>query len=173
MRRYHNSLKTATLVIVGPLVAAPLASYSVTDAGAGERIQIAQTALNKSSSKWHVADPIEVELDVDTAYLRLKREFNFNTIEERLANTHTTGDTGGRDALLSDLYNAGFAFEGQTGVYYLMRDRTTETDRIIQVQVSKNGSGSRIDFAFVTAQLVSVPQYRDQLRQRILKSVEN
>ena len=125
------------------------------------------TTKPAASEKWRIAPTIETNIDVDTAYVRIKREFGFNTLEERLATTPSV-------RYAQTLYNDGFMYSAEPSVRYLMRDRTGEqkTGRVIQVEISKNGSGAVVEFAFATAGLDSVSDYEMQMRARISGAIQ-
>lgn len=126
------------------------------------------TTKPAASEKWRIAPTIETNIDVDTAYVRIKREFGFNTLEERLATTP------GVYGSAQELYRNGFMFSAEPGARYLMRDRTgpQKMGRIVQIEVRKEGAGSLVEFAFATAGLASVSVYEKELRARIVGALE-
>lgn len=136
-----------------------------------EAVPVAQaqdpTAKPAASEKWRIAPTIETSIDVDTAYVRIKSEFGFKTLEERLALTPSIRYT-------QTLYNDGFMYSAEPGVRYLMRDRTGEqkNGRVIQVEISKDGSGAIVEFAFATAGLDVVSDYEMQMISRISGAIK-
>ena len=159
---------TTAILMISVLLsgAAVLAAAPARD-GAGPIIQLAQATVKPAASeKWYIAEPLSASVDVDTAYIRIKGEFGFNTLEQRLANT--PGALGSAQAL----YNDGFAYDGQPGAYYLMRDRVLAPKRVLQVEVMKNGAGTTIEYAFATARIADVGSYNTELRRRILEVIQ-
>lgn len=118
-------------------------------------------------SRWYVGNVIESSLDVDVAYARLKREFEFDTTEERLANTPAVRGH------VSALHQGGFLHEAEPGAHYVMRDRTDRTaDRIVQIEIFKETSGSQIEFGFAKHGLTDVSSYALQIHTRIVNAVD-
>ena len=121
----------------------------------------------EASDNWFVGSPLDTAMDVQTAYVRIKREFGFSTDKERLANTPGVyGDIG-------TLYSVGFAYASEPGAYYLMRDNTASTQRIVQVEISKSGEGALVEYAFATAGLENAPEYDFEIQKRIRSALES
>ncbi len=116
--------------------------------------------------RWHVGEPIRSGLDVDLTYARIKKAFDFDTTEERLANTPAVRGH------VSALHRAGFLYEAEPGAYYKMRDRTLRTaDRIVQIEIVRERIGSRIEYGFAKSGLRDVGAYAQQLQTRIVAAV--
>ena len=116
--------------------------------------------------RWHVGQSVRSALDVDLAYARIKKAFAFDTTEERLANTPAVRGHA------SALHQAGFLYEAEPGAYYKMRDRTRRTaDRIVQVEIIKESSGSRIEYGFAKPGLQDVGSYAQEIQTHIIAAV--
>lgn len=148
--------------------AAGLAVLAMTTAAVPPAHAQDPTAKPAASEKWRIAPTIETSIDVDTAYVRIKSEFRFNTLEERLATTP------GVYGSAQELYRNGFMFSAEPGARYFMRDRMgpQKMGRIVQIEVRKGGAGSLVEFAFATAGLESVSVYENELRARIVGALK-
>ena len=80
--------------------------------------------------------------DVDTTYARLRREFNFPTLDERAPEGHRQ-----RDWIKLD---AGFHHRTQPGVTYSMRSREEHDGHngIMQIDIDREGSGAYVEVLY-------------------------
>lgn len=106
-------------------------------------------------------------IDVDTAYVRIKREFNFKSRSERLeANPKLDGYLE---------HTLDFRYQATPGVNYLMRGYkphsygSEETPNTIQVELFKDGSERiSVKVSFYSGSIKDVEGYKDSLKSRII-----
>ena len=109
-------------------------------------------------------------VDVDTAYVRIKREFNFKTRSERLeANPNLDGWLE---------HTLDFRYQATPGVNYLMRGYKEhvylqeESPNTLQVEIYKDGvSAVLIKASFYSGNTSDVDGYKASLKNRILSSI--
>ena len=95
--------------------------------------------------KFDVAGP----LDVDTAYVRIKREFGYKTRDETLLERGIS--PGSSVASRNQWFDSGYRHEQQPGVRYLLSERVSQTVEgraergWLTLEISKEGKGSHID----------------------------
>ena len=118
--------------------------------------------------RWSKAVPICLDGDIDVAYVRLKKEFGYQTPEERLANK------GKHVNLVLIKRREGYEYVAQESVYYLMRDRSRHTDdRVIQTELSKDGPNRYcLAYAFANYGLTDVPAFAAALKARYLNTLQ-
>ncbi|MCG8537317.1 MAG: hypothetical protein MI808_19690 [Pseudomonadales bacterium] len=110
-------------------------------------------------------------IDVDTAYTRIKREFNFKTRAERIeADPNVEGWLDG---------TLDFRYQATPGVNYTMRGyrehkfNTEETPNTIQVEIFKDGADQVfIKASFYSGNTKDLEGYKSSLRQRIIKAAK-
>jgi hypothetical protein len=108
-------------------------------------------------------------LDVDTAYIRIKQDFGFNSRADLAFNEFAQSYLDSK-ALLHMRY------EGTPGVHYKMRNfvkhpyGSEEGSNTIEVELTKNGSDKvKIRVAYYSGAMRDVPGYGASLKQRIVK----
>jgi len=116
----------------------------------------------------------KIPVDVDSAYVKIKREFHFYTRQERIRATPGIGDQG------SWLDNTDeFRYEALPGVRYHMKERTSHTYRgqdrkhNIEVFIEKDGSGSNVVFKFWVKDpaITDLDDYGRSIQARAEKSI--
>lgn len=110
-------------------------------------------------------------IDVDTAYLRIKREFNFRTKDEKISEKPFL-----KNMLASSL---DFRYQSIVGVNYLMRGYKDhkylkeETPNTIQVEISKDGQDKVfLKISFYSGNTKDIKGYKESLKSRIINSVK-
>lgn len=132
-------------------------------------IEITQlpTPADKAGIKNWQAGAMKVKnIDVDIAYLRLKREFDFSTLEERLQNSP---GLFGYESLLKQ---SGFMHEVQSGLYYRMRDEL-RSGVFVDITIEKDREGIRIDYGYNTSRVGNQAAYQEQFLSRIAKALSS
>lgn len=116
---------------------------SVLGAGNGESSSGGLTALSMPSQThaYVLEDSVKAKKDIDTLYIRLKREFKFETKDEAL------GSSWGRqrDWLKTSLEQRGLVHEATPGVYYHMADAYS-SDSFIDMTLEKEGNNVHISW---------------------------
>jgi hypothetical protein len=108
-------------------------------------------------------------IDVDTAYIRIKQDFGFNSRED-LAYNEFAQDFLDSQSLLHMRY------EATPGVHYKMRNfvkhpyGTEEGSNTIEVELTRNGSDKvKVRVAYYSGAMRDVSGYGASLKQRIVK----
>jgi len=112
-----------------------------------------------------------VKRPVDTAYIRIKREFGFLTRDEKLNRM----DGYSREWLQ---YEGSFRYEALPGVSYHMRHYLTHRykgvnrEHTIDAVIEKNGSASDVTLTYwVEIPPAEIKQYGNSLKKRALRAV--
>ncbi|WP_018873969.1 MULTISPECIES: hypothetical protein [unclassified Thioalkalivibrio] len=111
----------------------PTTSSSTTTGTAGNGVQ------NPSED---ITFSLTTQLDVDTTYARLRREFDFPTLDERAPKGHRQ-----REWIKLD---AGFHHRTQPGVTYSMRSSEAHDGHngIMQIDIDREGSGAYVEVLY-------------------------
>ncbi|SMM99650.1 hypothetical protein SPONN_829 [uncultured Candidatus Thioglobus sp.] len=111
------------------------------------------------------------DIGVDTAYTRIKREFNFKTRNELISEKPFL------ESLLSSSLD--FRYQSIPGVSYLMRGykehnySREETPNTIQIEISKDGKHRVfLKVSFYSGNTRSIRGYKKSLKSRIIKAVK-
>lgn len=120
--------------------------FSVGSAPAGSGPVVLSKGVPQASHK--IAQEYRVPVDVDTAAGRLKRYYGFISSEEVAQLRNNGTQSGGWTA--ASVADGAWIWDGQPGSYYKMgRDWGSEnTYDNVQVELEKNGSGSRLYITF-------------------------
>ncbi|MFZ7275985.1 hypothetical protein ACLS0F_01675 [Avibacterium endocarditidis] len=109
----------------------------------------AQLNRQMNADKQTIKGSIESKRDIDTLYVRIKRQVGFTTRTEELSGTR---DSSSRKLYDAELDNRGFIHEVNPGVYYQMADVFTNPKSpnnansrfYAVVTLEKNGTGTKI-----------------------------
>lgn len=133
---------------------------------AGEQIK-----THKANKQQEYSDSITSRRDIDTLYNRIKREFNFQTIEEALdgCNPKLNRDCAWREIAIRD---GGYVHEKTPGVYYNMGHAVSnpKNDRetfYVEVTLEKEGKKTLISY-----QTRGTKEFADKVRTRLLKAIK-
>lgn len=107
---------------------------------AGELIKI------RDANKQYTSDSFISKRDIDTLYTRIKREFDFQTIEESL-----NGCSPQLDKLCrwkeSAVRSGGHVHEKTPGVYYKMGHSVGKDDFYVEITLEKEGKNTLVSYA--------------------------
>lgn len=114
-----------------------------------------------------------VKKPIDITYLRVKKEFGFFTMEERVRATHIPG--GSRPWVEQ---TGEFRYEALPGVSYHMREYTGHVykgvngEQTIDARLETNGAGTDITFTYwVPLPKVELAAFGNSLKQRALRAL--
>lgn len=110
---------------------------------------------------------------IDIAYLRVKKEFGFYTLEERAKITPALN----AEAKKWLAWNKGFQYDALPGVRYHLREYIDHShngvqSKFIDAILENNGAGTDITFSYwVPLPTVELTAFGDSLKQRALKAL--
>lgn len=109
-------------------------------------------------------DEASSKRDIDTLYVRLKREFGFSTKDEYLGRAY--GDV--RKWKTHQMEQDGVIHEANPGVYYRMaRSMGDKNQYYLDISLEKDGRNSKVYWKFR-----GTPELASEIKQDILKAIK-
>ena len=136
------------------------------------RIRLAQAGQDVATVPVHESIiTFSVKKPVDIAYLRVKKEFGFYTLEERAK--ITPGPGGDSKKWLA--WNKGFQYDALPGVSYHLREYINHShngvrSKVIDAVLETNGAGTNIAFTYWVPKGQSAA-FGNSLKQRALRAL--
>ncbi|WP_101776054.1 hypothetical protein [Pasteurella oralis] len=125
---------------------------------------IAGSLNNTINNKRYFNENITSHKDIDTVYLRIKREIGFKTEAEALGKTWGTNRNWKKIGLEQD----GFIHEKNPGVYYQMADSFGPESRYyVKVTLEKAGKNTQIYW-----EVDGTESFANQIKTSILKAIK-
>lgn len=126
---------------------------------AGEQIKLRDADKQKTSGAF------TSKRDIDTLFIRVKREFNFESIEEALGcSPEHELDCRWREKAIRE---GGFIHERTPGVYYRMGHAVGEKSYYVEVTLEKEGKNTLVSYATRGSQA-----WADDVKTRLQKVIK-
>ncbi|MDP8189092.1 hypothetical protein QJU87_04330 [Pasteurella skyensis] len=134
-------LKVATLsIILGLTGCAELTEINQQLANwAGEQIKM------RDANKQEISGSFMSKRDIDTLYARIKREFDFQTIEESLNGCNTQLNTNCRWKEMA-IREGGYVYEKTPGVYYKLGHAVGKESFYVEITLAKEGRKTLVSY---------------------------